>query len=304
MVNAGVIGCSAVPPPGLVRHGIVRGVFARSVHVALTDGAFLTLGGMQLAVHPASILWPGFAGGVEVGREMDVTTEGLYTEGKQCTPFAGMAVFTPSSWCRPMAEAERIVSAVAASFEQAARIPARGGFHEILLRRLGAAPLGPPDRLSDRLARLEGDWCSDLARTLALGDWEKFMRQAVDGAGMGAGLTPAGDDFLAGMLAALRYHGRSRGADVVSQPFLENLARLAGERTTPFSAFLLRCSARGLVAEPFSAWLSAVHSGEAATAARQVRDIAGIGHSSGLDTLSGMLLALQTVMGERQWTDR
>ncbi len=302
--SKGVVGCAAVPPPGLVQHGVVRAVFARSIHVVLADGAFLTLGGTRLAAHPASVLWPGFAGDLEVGREMAVTAEGLFTKGRLYVAFAGMDVFTPSSGCRPMAAADWIVPAIEASLRRAARFSTRGGFHEILLRRLTAMPPDPHGRLSDRLAHLGSAQCAALARALDLGDWEAFTQQATDCAGMGVGLTPAGDDFLAGVLAALRYHGQSRGVDVVSREFLEDLVRLAGARTTPFSAFLLGCAARGLVAGPFSAWLFAVHRGEAKTAARLVSNIADMGHSSGLDTLSGMLLALQTVMGERPWTDR
>lgn len=299
-----MVGCAAVPPPGAVRRGVVRRVFVRSFHIALTDGAFLTLGGAGLPPHPASVLWPGFPGGLEIGREMTINAEGVSTKGRLYAAFAGMDVFTPSGGCSPMARAEWIVHAIEASLGEALGVPARGGFHDLLPRRLEAALPRPPDPLTDRLARAGTDWCSALARTLSLRDWGAFARQAPAGAGMGIGLTPAGDDFLAGVLAALRYHGRSRGSEIVPQAFLEDLARSAGERTTTFSAFLLRCAARGLVAKPFSSWLSAVHRGDAQTAARQVREIAGIGHSSGMDTLSGMLLALQILMGERPWIDR
>ena len=253
---------------------------------------------------PPVSLRPGVPGGLEIGREVTVNAEGISVEGRLYAGFAGMEVFTPDQGVRPMARSALIVSAVEASMKEAARFSARGGFQDILLGRLGGAPPSPPDILSGRLARAGAAWCSALARALSARDWNGFARESLTGAGMGIGLTPAGDDFLAGVLAALRFHGRSRGADLVPRAFLEDVARSAGERTTPFSAFLLRCAARGLVAEPFSGWLLAVHRGDAPGAARRVRDIADVGHSSGLDTLSGMLLVLQIIMGERPWTDR
>jgi len=298
-----VVGCVALPAPGLVRRGEVRAVFARSLHVALSDGGFLTLGGKGLAAHPASVLWPGFAVDLEVGRKVAVTADGIFTEGRLYRAFGGMDLFTPSSGCQPMAPTDQVVAAIRASLWRAAGFSTRGGFHEILLRHSGVIPQDLPGQLSDRLLRLGSAQCEALSSALVLGDWAAFKQQALECAGMGAGLTPAGDDFLAGVLAALRYHGKSRGVDVVSQEFLEDLARLSGLRTTPFSGFLLGCAARGLVAEPFAAWVLAVHRGEAETATRHVLNIAAIGHSSGLDTLTGMLLVLQSIMGERPWTE-
>lgn len=303
MKGKGVVGCAAMPLPGSVRRGEVRAVFSRCIHVAMSGGDFLILGGKDLAAHPAGILWPGFAVDLEVGRKVAVTAEGIFTEGRLYRSFEGMCLFTSGSGCRPMAPTDRVLAAIGTSLRCAAGFSTRGGFHEILLRRLGVMPKDPPGQLSDRLASLGSAQCAALARALALRDWAAFKQQALECIGMGAGLTPAGDDFVGGVLTALRYHGKSRGADVVPQKFFDDLARSAKLRTSAFSAFLLGCAARGQVAEPFDAWISSVHRGEAETAVRCVSDIAAIGHSSGLDTLTGMLLALQSIMGERPWTE-
>jgi len=298
VAKTGQLGCAVRPPSGGVRRGRVRAVFVRSAHVALDDGAFLTLGGMSLPPHPASVLWPAFAPAPGIGREVTVTEEGLFLGGRLRVPFAAMDVFVPSRECLDPAPCGRMRAAMAASLERVARVPSRGGFHEILLRRLSVAPATPADTFSGFLSRRGEAVAGGLARELRRRDWGAMERLAQECAGTGSGLTPAGDDFLGGMLAAVRYCGCSRGQSVAPQRVLDGLARSAGSRTTPFSAFLLACAARGLVAGPFSDWLSAVHRGNALEAARLVGEIAVIGHSSGLDTLTGMLLAMQTILGE------
>jgi len=112
------------------------------------------------------------------------------------------------------------------------------------------------------------------------------------------GTLAVGDDFLAGALAALRFFGKSRGRPVLPHLFGRGLAAHAGARTTPFSAFLLGCAATGGVARPLSDWLDAAHRGQAAQAAALVPEVADLGHSSGLDALCGMVLALQNIPGE------
>lgn len=298
VAKTGQLGCAVRPSPGQVRKGRVRAEFVRSAHVALADGTFLTLGGMGLPPHPASVLWPSFTPAPGIGRDVSVTEDGLFLGGRLVVSFAAMDVFVPSRECRLPGSSDRIRAAVEASLEKAARMPSRGGFHEILLRRLGVVSPAGTGAFSGFLSRRGESVSGRLARELRRRDWEAMELPALECAGAGAGLTPAGDDFLAGVLAAVRYYGRSLGRLVAPQTVLDRLARVAGSRTAPFSAFLLACAARGLVARPFSDWLSAVHRGNARDAASLVGGMASIGHSSGLDTLAGMLLAMQTLLGE------
>jgi hypothetical protein len=191
--------------------------------------------------------------------------------------------------------------ALSASLAEAMQIQSRGGFHEVLLQCVNPKPAGGSNRLSDYFVTLGRSLCSDLCRTLGLRDREGLSRTALALAGVGIGLTPAGDDFLAGVLVALRYYAQSSGDVVFPRSYLEEVACKAGIHTSSFSAFLLASAAKGLVAEPLANWLDAVHLGMADLAVEKVPEIAKLGHSSGLDTLSGMLLALQTVVGERPW---
>jgi hypothetical protein len=84
--------------------------------------------------------------------------------------------------------------------------------------------------------------------------------------GRGSGLTPEGDDFVAGMAGVLAAAGRHN-----------DVATLLGadlrRRTTALSATLLELSARGFGPEP----LQAVLAGDASGLSRLV----GLGHTSG-----------------------
>jgi len=93
-------------------------------------------------------------------------------------------------------------------------------------------------------------------------------------AGLGPGLTPEGDDLIAGYAAGLAlFHGRSEEASA--------LAEAAALRTTSLSATLLRHAAAGELAEPAHEFLAG--RGEAA--------LLRWGSSSGRKLLEGLRLA-------------
>ena len=104
--------------------------------------------------------------------------------------------------------------------------------------------------------------------------------------GRGPGLTPAGDDLLAGLLvvAALRW-----GAGV-----RERLAAVAGRvDTTGIAAAFLAQAARGRSFAPAHDWLVAVAAGRPDAAAAARNRIVAIGASSGRYLLAGLALGVR-----------
>ncbi|MGH3386172.1 MAG: DUF2877 domain-containing protein [Nocardioidaceae bacterium] len=100
--------------------------------------------------------------------------------------------------------------------------------------------------------------------------------------GLGPGLTPAGDDVLAGALVALSAAahpaaGRLVAAVAAARPFT---------RTTTVSAALLAHAARGECIPPVAAYLRALDRGTDLEAARA--DLLGVGHTSGWALLLGV----------------
>ncbi len=109
--------------------------------------------------------------------------------------------------------------------------------------------------------------------------------------GAGQGSTPAGDDLLVGVCAALRSSGHLAEATVIA-----GLACDIAHRTTRASRLYLRAAEAGRFAERVH--LLAGSFTHQADAAKVMKSIQGWGASSGLDLATGMLGGL-IVAGER-----
>lgn len=104
--------------------------------------------------------------------------------------------------------------------------------------------------------------------------------------GMGPGLTPSGDDALAGMEAAL--HALAHPAAGFLAAALDDVA----ERTTTVSATLLRHAARGEFTERIHRLLSALLGEDDAALAGAIERAIAWGATSGMDGLIGVLAGL------------
>ncbi len=125
------------------------------------------------------------------------------------------------------------------------------------------------------------------AQTLQAG-WEGDNAQLREGvarlAGFGRGLTPAGDDFLTGvMLWAWVAHPTPAA-------FCSEIVQVAAPRTTTLSAAFLRSAARGECSAAWHQLLAAlVKTDHDLTAS--IRQVLAHGATSGADTLAGFLYA-------------
>ncbi len=100
--------------------------------------------------------------------------------------------------------------------------------------------------------------------------------------GRGDGLTPLGDDVLAGWLALHRAAG-------VPTDDVDDVVRRFASRTTLLSATLLDCAVHGEVIPEYAAWVRALGTPDAPARARALRTV---GASSGAGLLHGGQLAL------------
>jgi Protein of unknown function (DUF2877) len=109
-------------------------------------------------------------------------------------------------------------------------------------------------------------------------------------AGLGWGLTPAGDDWLAGMLAwawLAHPHPQDVGAAVVAA---------AAPRTTTLSAAFLRSAAHGECDATWQNLLAALASGRPSNLRDATRAVLAHGETSGADRLAGFLYPLEPSM--------
>jgi len=118
----------------------------------------------------------------------------------------------------------------------------------------------------------------------SLREWGEGNLEACAAAlvGLGPGLTPSGDDFLVGALAALDALGQTNIRAVLGRAVVA-----AADRTSPLSASLLRAAAAGHVSENLHTMVAALVTGDAGAA---MATAARIGHTSGFDALAGAVV--------------
>lgn len=121
------------------------------------------------------------------------------------------------------------------------------------------------------------------------GDVDELRWASTQLAGLGGGLTPAGDDFLAGvMLSAWLVHPEP-------EPLCSHIVEVAAPRTTLLSAAFLRAAARGECNEAWHMLLDMLTEDSDEPVVQVVRQVLSHGATSGADALAGFLWAVDRV---------
>lgn len=154
-------------------------------------------------------------------------------------------------------------------------------FLAALLRPYSDWPPAPAETaLARATARLLAEGAQALSTALRRGHGQ--AEAAARLAGLGAGLTPAGDDYLLGVMAALWLQGEREALTV--------LAQAAAPRTTALSAAFLTAAAQGQFAEPWHALAHALQAEDEPATRTALERIAATGASSGRDALAGFAM--------------
>ena len=146
----------------------------------------------------------------------------------------------------------------------------------------------PPEAVAVVAAAASDTWrdpALELARAVPRGD--DITATVAEVVGRGPGLTPSGDDVLAGVLLGLR----------ASPALRDHLWRAVSPRlggTTSLSAALLAEAAEGY-AVPAVLRLGAALVAGGTDLGQAVREVAAVGHSSGTDLLAGLAAGLAVV---------
>jgi Protein of unknown function (DUF2877) len=215
------------------RHGAVEVAQPSGAYVQLAAGDYLHVCGTRAPRGPLSVAVSGLPDGLSPGWPAQVA-DAVLVVGPVRIAFAD-AERAPAAAPSPAGAADAVAAAIAAARSQ---VPA------------------PAPALVPGLALLAAGDVAAAARALA---------------GLGDGLTPAGDDVLAGYAGACAAAGR--GVCV---------GEATAERSSPIGLAYLRCAERGELPEAAEALLRAVCAGDATAAARRARVLAGgWGASSG-----------------------
>ncbi|MCX9192977.1 hypothetical protein C3Y87_16460 [Carbonactinospora thermoautotrophica] len=113
--------------------------------------------------------------------------------------------------------------------------------------------------------------------------------------GHGEGLTPSGDDLVAGFLTTLRHHARRAPLRLFTETLAVWLHTTGARATTTLSATLLLHAAQGRAPDEVVDVLDALAGRRAAPLARLDR-LVRIGHRSGYDLARGVLAAAGVVL--------
>lgn len=119
--------------------------------------------------------------------------------------------------------------------------------------------------------------------------FDGVARDAASLLGLGPGLTPAGDDFLGGLMIGLHMTGR---AAECARLWCELEPKLA-TRTADISAAHLRAAAAGHGSAALHTALHFVIAGQSERLPGALASIGEIGHTSGWDALAGGVVALR-----------
>ena len=125
-------------------------------------------------------------------------------------------------------------------------------------------------------------------RSAAAGRWDAASSAALDVLGAGPGLTPSGDDWLAGWTAYWAW--RSAGSGGFDR-WAGAIREAACRRTGPVSRALLEGALAGELPEPAAGLLAALWTGRAAAVPGAARRLLRVGHSSGVDLAWGLWMA-------------
>lgn len=148
---------------------------------------------------------------------------------------------------------------------------------------------------NDHAAKFTYQRAQQALTSLSRGLYEENISMITDGvkllAGLGPGLTPAGDDFLVGLLAAFYALGpsyaRQQGA---SWPMYARLiADMAHNHTTRLSAAWLTHAGAGGFGEPWHNLIQAMNANQPQALTTCAERILATGATSGADAMSGFL---------------
>ena len=271
----------------------VAAVFERSAVIMTTHG-FMTLGGEALGNGPLNVLLSAAVGPLDwlrlgIAREAKgrVQRGTLHIGDQFALASHASPVWQPPPW--PQATRGAIKRSLVHLQEMDISAWPPEGLSRLIIARQTDG--------TDRSARAAAPTITDLVRMLppAIASQRAapaLIRAATLLVGLGPGLTPSGDDLLGGLFLALTAIGRTTLRDTLWDALAPEMDIL----TTGLSGAHVAAAADGLGGERVHLALNALLSNDAALLPAHIASLRAIGHCSGCDTLSGIVLALTAAL--------
>jgi hypothetical protein len=266
-----------LPFPG--RRASIHSVFERVVNLATGDGHLLTLACRELDNAPDTVVvdvgdWHRYGlkqgAAVLVLRDCIVIGNGLAVWLDEAKPWRGAMPSYPHD-------------ALALGTNAAAA-------RHHLERHARVRPFSASTGLDRAVASAVAQRTQGLCQAIARDDEGLAHLHIAELVGLGPGLTPAGDDFLLGLLAVLNITDSPCG----KWRRIGSWAVDCAERQThSISSAALRHAANGRVRERLIAFCAALMRADTPTALAELERVMAIGSSSGRDMASGMLAGFE-----------
>ena len=248
--------------------GRVTGLFNRACNLVDDDGRVIALVLPMVGKGPFAVSIEGPSG------IFDTLSQG---RPAQANPQA----IVIGQWCIPLENAE-IWEPKLSSPERPLRIELLA---DIVRPYTDWPNLSEDTLIARRTAQLARKAAAHLAEAVGRRESNEELAEAVAQlAGLGSGLTPAGDDYLLGTMAALWLTGH---ADPVPQ-----IAETAIPKTNALSAAFLKAAAKGEFMEPWHTLAQAWVMEDRQAITEAIEWIADFGASSGVDALAGFARTL------------
>lgn len=301
MTRGAVFEAISVGEPALriletARKGVVQGSFRGAVNVLTADGLFCLVpeaagrGPLNVNVRLGKRRTMSSLG-VEVGDRVRVEGEVLDL-GRALVSLASAERYAPSlRFARPVAPRAQVLENL-----EGARLTGLSSGNLSGLGRLLAAPKAK-GRVLGVFAAAAARRIERLMATIREGDYWLAKRAVVDLIGLGPGLTPAGDDMLAGMAIFMSLYSRNSGMKAPGLEALEEGLRGSRGKTTVLSEALLRQAAAGRGSEGVLGLCEAVLTGTPDAVRLETKRLLRVGATSGTDTLLGIVLGGKLCFG-------
>ena len=306
---------SSASPPARITH---VGTLARANLLPGGQGKVLAAcsGATYLLTDEAQLFWLVADGGPLHRRALRVSSalarprDGapFRVNGQSLTIEPGLTydVHAPVLWQVPainpgaLVEVPRILTRVQDLFSRLDLSAAKGFgsfIPEILAFSRGAAT-GPPPESEDPVLAFARPLVMDVAGACRENQPSRILRNTAALIGLGAGLTPSGDDFAGGVFFAIRtLQDAYRLPD--SSDNLFNLAPYEAQ-TNLISFTLLQDLAQGYAVSPLHRLLTGILSAETFDfVQRSFARLTRLGHSTGWDLLAGVLTGLLVTGADR-----
>jgi hypothetical protein len=280
------------------KRAVVRAVQRRACHLAVPDGPLLVLCRPDVPLAPNA-----FA--VDVEPDVSLEDQGFRVghvvsfDGRKLTgheadwlitletaalwePRPGIAPITR----RDLADRVRVTRAVVVA-------EGAGG---AMLPLLWAFERGAPG-LGSGVAGLAAGAARRLCDAAPRGDAAAVARAAAGLAGFGPGLTPSGDDLLAGFVAAWTLVGDALAVDSAARTRVTGAVLAGAARgASPLGRIWLEHACRGELLEPMTRFVANLLAPNVCGLDAAARGALAIGSSSGTDWMVGFLLASATML--------